>query len=475
MGKFIINHELEGYNTVEINNVDLPKEQSDVILVLSSEDGINKTEYYNAVLEMLVSGTKLITVIVGQGSNLSKSISRLMATYRNYNIYSVIDKDIIDNEFTENVMGREPSYNEVQTFIGGDVSGYADINSIILGIKSLVSDGDTDGIKTFISNHINSIEAFPDVINYMKKVVDVTNSGELLTKIDELVIESESLRVKLKEYEDKISNLMGIKNKLEESIVGVKEELVEYKKRLAELSNQGQESGFVIKSYSELNTSIVKCKVENVLYFKEVSYVNYTKSLIHSLVEAMKAKGLNVKVLIYDNASSLSSIYKPAPVIGGADYTANKSTFIKSTERIVVVEPTVMIIEDMLTSISPKFDVVVVYDRLKQSNDIVIGNNVHKYFVINSYKDYLESKSTLKITDSSYVITSQGGTLQTGVLHKDGRAERINVPKERLDIPKIMDYNNLTDTAKVAKYMKLPVSSGNSTPIIASIFGRLKI
>ena len=161
-------------------------------------------------------------------------------------------------------------------------------------------------------------------------------------------------------------------------------------------------------------------------------------------------------------------------MVGSAEYLANKAVFLKSTERLVVVEPNPMIIEDVLTYASPAFDVVIIYDRLKQGNDIVTGNNIQKYFVINSYKDYVESKNILKITDTSHIITHTGGTLHSGVKYTDGSPTKVHVPKERLDIPKIDGYDRITDTAKVSKYMKL-VSSISNKPVIGSIFERMRI
>ncbi len=474
MNKYVINHSIDGFNTVDITDERLISSESTVVLLLDESTNDKLYSYYNRVLEIIMAKGKLVTIVVGKESKIRKAICTLMASYRNYNMYYVDSLDIVDEEFINSVLERQPSYEEVQTFIGGDVSGYADISAVVLGINSIVNSGELDGLSTFINNHITSIESFPEVIDYMKKVVDTANSGELFTKIDELKDEAKKLQGMVEEYKKEIKELKAENATLNEDLTTAKKELGRSKTKIDELKEQVSGKGSIIRTYHELNTAIMKCKVMNILYFKEVSYVQYTNSLINSIAEALKAKKLRFKILIYDNKSSISNIYRPAPVIGSAEYLANKATFLKATERLVVVEPNPMIIEDVLTYTSPSFDVVIVYDRLKQSNDIVIGNNVNKYFVINSYKDYIESKNILKITDASHIITHTGGSLHTGVRYEDGTQHRIKLPKERLDIPKIDGYDRITDTAKVSKYMKL-VSSISKKPVIGSIFDRMRI
>ena len=474
MSRYIINSSVVDYTTVEISDPRLTEVGSTVILILDKTTNDELYTYYNKVLDIIMAKNKLITIIVGKESKIRKAICTLMASYRDYNMYYVDSLDIVDKEFIESVIERQPSYEEVQTFTGGDVSGYSDISAIVLGINSIINSGELDGLKTFINNHITSIESFPEVIDYLKKIADTANSGELFTKIDELKGMIDKLQSLLDEHKKEIKELKANNATLDEDLKSAQKDLSRSKNKVDELTEQVSGKTSVIKTYQELNTTILKCKVMNILYFKEVSYVQYTNSLIHSIAEALKAKKIRFKILIYDNKSGISNVYKPAPVVGSAEYLANKTSFLKSTERIVVVEPNQMIIEDVLTYDSPAFDVVIVYDRLKQGNDIVIGNNISKYFIINSYKDYLESKNTLKITDTSHIITHTGGTLYTGMKYIDGVENKVQVPKERLDIPKIDGYDRITDTAKVSKYMKL-VSSISNKPVIGSIFERMRI
>lgn len=476
MANYIINgtEDIKAFINTNIDDERLFSKDANVILILDEGTNEKLYDYYNNVLRLIIESNKLVILIVGKEVKIRKAICNLMASYRNYNMYLVEDRDIIDEDYLSNIIEREPSYEEVQTFIGGDISGYSEISTIVIGINSIINSGELEGLKTFINNHINSIRAFPEIIDYMKKVIDTANSGELLDKIEELKLEASKLQTSLDEYKGTVKKLNDNKEKLTEDLNHAKKDLVRSKSKIDELNEQISSKGTVIKSYPELNTSIMKCKVMHILYFKEVSYVTYMHSLVHSIAEALKARRLKFKLLIYDNQSGLSSIYKPAPVVGSAEYLANKGVFLKSTERLVIVEPNPMIIEDVLTYSQPAFDVVIVYDKLKQVNDIIIGNNVTKYYVVNSYKEYAESKNILKITDASHIITRSGGTLHEGIKYNDINPTKIQVPKERLDIPTIEDYSKITNTAKVSKYMKL-VSTVNNKPIINSIFDRMRI
>ena len=493
MENLIINREIAGYKTIDIkelgsliekqrnisdkteNGMGNTDEITSITIVLDSDTNGQLYNYYNIVKDILISPNKLYIIIAGQDVKIARAICTLMATFKNYNIYTLENPEILDKLYLDQLLEREPTYEEVQTFIGSDITAYSDINTVVLGITSIVNSGELDGLKTFIGNHINTIESFPEIIDYMKKIVDTTNTGELFNEIDRLKSENSTLKNSDEQSKEQIKGLNDIKAQLTEDLEHTKKELGKTKIKADELAEQltGKETS-VIRTYPELNTSIMKCKVMNILYFKEVSYVQYANSMINALVEALKAKKIKFKLLIYDNKSNLSNIYRPAPIVGSTEYLANKSVFLKSTERLVVVEPNPMIIEDVLTFDSPAFDLVIVYDRLKQSSDIVTGNNVYKYFVINSYKDYIESRNLLQISDASIIITHTGGTLHTGVQYIDANPTRVQVPKERMDIPFIENYDRITNTARVAKYMKLNSGLTNK-PIINSIFERMRI
>ena len=361
--KFIVNHKVIGYETVEIDSDKLKgaSKELDVTIVLDESTNDKLYEYYNTVLEMAVNQSKVKLIILAKQSKIRKAIATLLVSYRNYNVYYVPDIDVVDADYLKELESREPTYEEVQTYLGGDVTGHVDIDTIILGITSIISTGELDGLKTFVNNHINSIEAFPEVINQMKKVVDSANSADLIDRIEELKKTLDEQKVKAEESGAELKGAKEENTKLKEDLTYTQNELNKAKTQMGDLKEQASSKGSaVIKTYPVMNTSMINCKVMNILYFKEISYVQYTNSLVNAIIEALRAKKVKFKLLIYDDQNGISSIYKPAPIIGSTEYLKNKATFLRSTEKLVVVEPNPMIIEDILTYTSPAFDVVIV-------------------------------------------------------------------------------------------------------------------
>ena len=459
MARYTVNHDIAESDRREITDEELTLgEQGLVVVVLDKSTNDQLYSYYNKVLELILSKNRLILIMVGSESNIRKPICTLMCSYRCYDMYSVDSVNIIDKDYIENLESRESSYEEVQTFIGGDITAYSDLNTIFLGIENLVNEGNIQGLKVFLEQHISSVGSFTEVIDYMRRVVDSVNSGELQTKIKELkqVLEYTKRDLETKHREHKEAETENMK--LKEDLVSSQKELTRAIAKTEELQNQSAPKATVIKTYTEINTALIKCKTKIVIYFKEVSRIPYINSLVLALIESIKIRKIRVKLVIYDNKSSLSSVYKPLNVIGSAEYMSKRESFAGKTEVFVVVEPNAIILDDILTHNTPAYDVVVIYDRMKQANDIVTGNNVHKFFVINSSKDFNEVQSILKITDKSAIITRPDSRIGTEVL----------------DIPKIEGYSGLTGTSKMSKYMKIATAISKK-PLVSTITDRVRL
>ena len=142
--------------------------------------------------------------------------------------------------------------------------------------------------------------------------------------------------------------------------------------------------------------------------------------------------------------------YQPLTVVDGKTYVSDKDTLINKAEKFVAAEPIPAILHDILES-PLAFDVVIVYDRMHNTKDLISGNNVSKFFIINSNHDYLQMKDTLKITASGNIITSEDSTIEAS----DGR--------KWLNIPTIEGYTSCTDSAKISKYLRLRCKNHNQT------------
>lgn len=462
MGKrIIVNCEVPKCEIADINDSSLADGKgNNIIIVLDNSDGEVLQTYYNAVTNILLSKNKLYIILVGNDVKIGRAICSLVANYRNYNIYKVENKAVLTEEYIDTIINRTPTVDEVQTFIGGDISGYADINMIFLGIDDLVSRGDLEGLKSFIERHIHSIEGITSVLDYMKKSTDLLNSGELLGRMEEIktkLIEAEAVA---SENSKKLLEAEQEKKVYEENAERAKREMESALSKRKELEEQLESGTPVIQSYPETNTTLIKCKAQTVLYFKEVSYVPYANSLIIMLREILKLMNKRVKLVIYDSRVGLPGVYRPLSVIGGSEFVGNKNNFIANVDTFVVVEPNPTIITSILEYSNPAFDVVIVYDRMRQPTNIVVGNNVIRYYVINSNKDFNAAVNQFRTIDKSSVITRVDST----------------IGNEALNIPTISDFNatGTTDSARISKYQKLQ-SARNNKLLIKTILEKARI
>lgn len=459
MARYSVNCEIVGIDNVDILDGRLTEGSNNTIVMVLNKDTDNKLDvYYNRVIDILVSKNKLILIIVGEESSISKPICNLMCVYRNYNIYNVLNLDVIDSEYIVELESREPSYEEVGTFIGGDTVAYSDINTVLLGIDSLVKQGDSDGLKVFLEKHLTSISGFTEAIDYMKKIVDSVNSDEVKHKIEEMKGLVEGLKEQLEESKQVSKEASLESDKLKKQIDEYKSELTVYKQTTEEFQKQAVSNMPIYREYSERNTSLMKCRTKTIIYFKEISQIAHINSLVVALMEALNAHKIKNKLVIYDDKSSMLRLYMPLTYVDSTAYMAKRDIYAGKMEKLVVVEPNPVILEDILTYSNGPNEVVIIYDRMRQANDIVSGNNVHKFYVMNSSKEFKEVQSILKITDLTRVITRENSSIGPGTLY----------------IPNIADYNSGTDTGKLSKYLKLCIKN-NKKPLIRVILDKAKI
>ena len=456
--KYIINHEVNGYKTLGIEDSEtiLSPDNSVVIVLDESTNGANGLlEYYEAVTKMIINRVKVYIIIVGTESNIRNAICNLCANYRNYNLYKVDSKLTISEEYIDEILDREPTIDEVQAFIGGDISGYADLNIIVAGIEDLCRRGELDGLKNFVERHIKSIENFTSISDYMKKIVDTSNSKELLSRLDELKLKVKEAESKLDKSESTVKSLTEVNQSLMTANEANKAELSKLMSSNKELEQQVSSRAPVIQTYSEINTSVNKCKVPSIIYFKEVSYIPYVNSMVSALMDIMNVFSKKAKLLIYDSRVGLANLYKPLSIVDSQEFFNNKSNYVQVVNKFVVAEPNQSILQSVIENY---YDVLIIYDRMRQPTPLISGNNVTNFYIINSNKEYNAVRQQLKILDPSYVITR----------------ENSSIGQSTLNIPTLDDYSIATDTAKVNKYMKLQ-SSGNNKPLIDTILKAARV
>jgi hypothetical protein len=463
MQKYIINASVHGYKTLAVEDIEAMNKIKDsfISVVISKDiDGCLST-YYKAVDALIRNHNRVALISVEDNNKVLKPIACLMVAYKCYDIYTVTGLDEVTGNFLLAVEEREPNITEVQSFVGGDITAYNDLATFVFGLESLVEGGDTDQLIKYIDENINSIANFTVTVNNMKTKCSMINSDELIDKISELQESNGDLLQQVQDQIAKSETLKSERDKTKTELNSVVKENQKLKTKCDELESNNNGSSGIVRNFNELNTQLIKCKTKFVIYIKEISYVPYVNTLITQLTRILsEVRQLKTKLIIYDSGTNLYSTYNPLAIVSGKDYVANKDTLVNKTNKFVMTEPNQAVIEDILTS-EQCFDVVIVYDRLKDQTDIVSGNNVTKFYVINSSKDFNELRSQLKISDTSSIIT-----------HANSRIGGTS--KDFLDIPTIDNYSNNTESAKTSKYQKLQTTHIGKS-LIATILEKSRV
>ncbi len=417
-------------NSISLTDTSLKDiRNANVVLVVRKDNLYNTYEYYSKIKEIITNNNRAILIIEGDTYDTARELCLLMALYRNYNIYLVEDINIIDKEYIDSLIAREPSDIEISTFINSEILAHSEIDNILLDLNSTIEDNNIEGLKEIIEKNRDTISNFLNAINYMRSAVDKS------TQADEII---EELTDKVDSIE---SSLLATQGKYNVAIKDI-EELKSENSRLKE-THTPKNGTPVITDYNELQTQRIQCRTKIIIYFKEISPISYISSFVTRFMDILtKLKKFKVKLMIYDTKHSFINNYAPIPIIGSTEYINDRDLVVNKLDKIVAVETNQALIEDVLTS---NWDIVIIYDRLKQSKDIVSGNNVYKYWVLNSMSEYTAMKKTFNI-DKERIIS------------------RVGLFPESLSIQDIPDYKEHTASAKLADYLNMKsIGSKNIT------------
>lgn len=460
MSKFITGHRVFGYDTVDITDSRLTesKEADELVVVISNDNNSPLKNYYAAVLNILKNRGRVVLIGVKDSNNdLFKPLAALMASYRAYDIYVVVNKDVVTAPYLKTIESREPDFNEVQTYVGGDIAVYSEISTLMIGIDNIVQEGNIERLSGFLGQHMKSIESLTSVLDYMKSVCESHNSAKLADKIETL----EKLVEKHKSESNKLNGQVKIlaeeKAEINSEVENLKAEVRKLRDSNEALKAASESDNKIITSFIPCRTTECECKVNNIIYFKEVSYVPYVNSLVSNLFEIYKRNNKKVKLLIYDNKTDLYETYKPLNIVSGKTFVSNRDTYVKTTEKFVVSEPAPNIIKEIIGSDTAP-DILIIYDRMKTVQDIVEGNNVTKFFVINSGSEYNKLVKILKIFDESKIITRSDAEFA----------------KTALDIPSVKNYSSWSESKKIVTYMRLSTAI-TKVPLIEEISTKSRI
>lgn len=412
---------------------------SQVVLVLNdrTEDRSCLPVYYSNVKKLLKRNVPVYMIMVADTSKIKGQMCNLMALYGNYNIYKVPDSNFISSAYLDTLPNREVSYDEVATYLSNDVAAYDDLDIVLQGVQECVSRSDLDGLKTLIEGHLPTIEAAPKVFSNMKMQIDTSNSGLLQDKLANIKEQLSDANTKIDKKDTEIKEKDQQIDDLKSQLKDANRQLTQNKADMEELKIQANNAGPAIKSYPTVKTQLLKCKTEHIIYIKEISQIPYINSFVLMLQEMVRQFRYTCKLLVYDNTTATSITYGNMQKVDASEFESNKQVLLTKTPKFIVTEPAPQILKDILQSMNPQFDVVIVYDRMKQAADLVEGNNVYKFWVINSFNDYNQTKNLFKIDRTESIITRPQSRIGADVI----------------DLPRIKAYEQETqDNGKFAKY-----------------------
>lgn len=473
------NIDIDGY--IDINYKQLNSLcDSTVVLILGdmSENAVYSA--YKALINLKNRGNNIFIISVGEINANVKKILALAVSKQVYGIFRADSTEDIDIEYLETLEGHGKStIVDIRNFIGEDVTYYAEIGDIINNILELaMNDNDFELVKQVTNNaevlagcaHYNNFligvhnRLAAELVSLNTKLEEAAGGAQLdvssgadVEFVETLKNENIDLQKKISDISAELTEKTKALEENQEIIIDIKRSNMTLNEQNKELTARLNEKGPTISSYQKisLQSPMVKCRCKAVFYFKEVSYVRYVNSFILSMLKLMSVQQKRAKLVIYDSKSDFSVIYKPLNIIGTNEYMVNRDRYLNSSPAFVVIEPNQVIIEDVLKQ---ELDVLIIYDRMKLSKDIIEGNNVHKYWVVNS----LAHINALKPTGimEKYCIT------------------RPNVLPGTIGIAEIRDYRQATDNGKLSKYCSLKNTNdpdNASLPIMQTILERANI
>lgn len=429
-----------GCERVEITDEKLVNGKDQLVYVVLNESTADASclkTYYNSIKAMLKNNVKVFIVMVAETSKIRGSICNLMQLFGNYNVYQVPDENFISSAYLDTLPERTVTYDEMAQYLQNDIVAYDDMDTVLQGVQECINRNDAEGLKTLIEGHLPTIEAAPTVFSQMKNSIDQANSGVLQDKIANIKAQLEEANELNEKKQTEIRQRESTIDDLNQSLKDARRQLTQTKADMEELKLQVQNAGPAIRSYQTVKTQLLKCKTEHIIYIKEISRIPYINSFVLMLQEMIKQFRYTSKLLIYDNTSQAQVTYGNMQQVDSAAFESNKAVLLNKTPKFVVTEPAPQILKDILQSINPQFDVLIIYDRMKQATDLVEGNNVYKFWVVNSFNDYNTTKNLFKIDRTDTIITRPASRIAPDVI----------------DIPRIKAYEAETqDNGKFAKY-----------------------
>ena len=124
----------------------LNKREDMLVVVIDKTCDEKLGMYYRVFTDALKNNNRVVLVGVNDDNKSFKPLASLLVTYNEYGIYQIEDKSTLGAVELQKMCERKPDFSEVQTFIGGDVTAYADsiifvlhcINCVFISLYALI-------------------------------------------------------------------------------------------------------------------------------------------------------------------------------------------------------------------------------------------------------------------------------------------------------------------------------------------------
>lgn len=456
MERFLLNGSLHAYTRLVVGDEKTPSIKGTVVVIICDTELNDRfSELYKMTDTLLKNGNRLVLVSVEDKNKVFMPLASLLMLYRNYDIYRVDIKSIVTADWLERVLERHPDYNEVQNYVSAEMMAYTDLSNLFITVEDKVKSGDVDGLRDFVEKNTPVLEMLTLTLNNMKKQCDISNSSELNDLIADFKQRIDGVSKELSYAKKQLAEKEEDSQRQQDSIRELRSKVAELEEKIEDEDDTAAGSG-VIKQFKTINMGAVKVNAKHVIYFKELTYVPYVNSFIMQFMQILKVKlQSRVKLLIYDTNTEFYASYNPLRVVDGREYIANRDRLINQNEAFVVSEPNPQILTDALAD---NVEVLIVYDRMHTMNDLLTGNLLTKFFIVNSNTELMAYKTRLKIASNDVIISRKGAIKGAGALYID-----------TIDM-----YSGSTPSSKMAKYSSLKVA-GYEAPLVKVISRKARI
>lgn len=400
----LINSTVTGIDSVGLNvlgDVNIAKQQ-EIIFICNKNAKDFPSTVYVFLRDCLRNGKRVFLIVVGNCEH--QLFSNLMVLFGAYDIYNIRDESMLNERFIRSIVGRKCGIEDVSQFVGCEAIAYGNLDEVLLKMAERADELDITDAEA------DALYGGAEVVNYLKAVDAEFNYKEK----DRVITELKSAMERLNEKKTQLDSDLAL---AQDSINNLTSRLEVARARVDELESAPQvQPTAVIRGAMVVQppclTDSLLTDTRHVLYFKELSQIPYINTFIKYLTDYIRTrkiagKKVVCKLAIFD-FNGTQKLYHPIPLLTGDEYMARRMEMAGSRMELAISTPQMAVLSDILTGkyggADTTPDVLIVYDRTHQLNDIVHGKLVTKFFVCHSRSALERFAPDFHIKDASRII-----------------------------------------------------------------------